>query len=62
MEGTQFSWVFPMYTGGIHVIKLLFVFYYRSFSAKNLERWRGKYFSTQLKSERHSAHGSRDEA
>ena len=23
---TQFSWVFPMYTGGIHVVKLLFVF------------------------------------
>ena len=22
----QFSWVSPMYTGGIHVIKLLFVF------------------------------------
>ena len=23
---TQFSWVSPMYTGGIHVIKLLFFF------------------------------------
>lgn len=40
---TQCSWVSPMYTGGIHVIKhpfvfLVLIFYYRRVSAKNLER------------------------
>ena len=41
---TQFSWVSPMYTGGIHVIKLVFAFllltcfYYQNVSTKNLKK------------------------
>ena len=49
---TQFSWVSPMYTGGLHVIKLQFVFFLliylllKEVSAKKLEGERQNYVSS----------------